>query len=371
MNRRPSKSRADYDDFSQSRTARFTAASPDTHFFEPKKRRPFALRALKAALLVLAAALLGNFAANCFVHVARVSVPVTGLVEEFDGYTLLHISDLKGASFGADQSLVRMALSGESFDAVILTGDMLSARGNAEPLYALISALRALNPSAPIYFIAGDDDPAPFSLSYAAGGSAFAPWVLGAKQRGAQLLSHPVAVERGGQQLWISTYAHLTLDINTMQGQYERQYLDALSGGREIETELYAYHLNSLEHTRAARGQMDADDVFITATHVPPQREDYLAGSLTRQVDLVLSGHYLGGLVRLPLLGAAFIPSQSLPRYGLFPGRGAYYGLDSSQRPCLYASPGLGGGDAHYPAAFFRLFNPPTVTLISLTPSAL
>lgn len=99
-----------------------------------------------------------------------------------EGYTLLHISDLKGASYGANQSRIRFALQKEDFDAVVLTGDMVSSRGNAQPLYTLIEMLHELKPGVPIYMIPGDKDPLPASMSYAASGSPFAPWVLGARR---------------------------------------------------------------------------------------------------------------------------------------------------------------------------------------------
>lgn len=371
MNRRPNKSRSSYDSFSPRHADHFTASSPDTDFFEERQRKPFLKRAMLGVLIALCVLLAVNFLANQFVHVSRVSVPVQGLSEAFDGYTLLHISDLKGARFGPDQMFVRTALANEKYDAVILTGDMVSQMGNTEPLYELLDVLAELNPSVPVYFIAGDDDPVTVSMAYSGSGSPFAPWVLGARQRGAELLSSPVLVEREGQRLWLATASQLNLDLDTMQGQYELQYLSAISSGDENEIEMAAHNLQSLEYTRDARKKMKSDDIFITATHVPPSREELSSVSgLSAQVDLILSGHYLGGLIRLPVLGALFIPSQNLPRYGLLAGS-AYCGLSDETRPLIYTSPGLGSNDDHYPGLFFRLCNPPSVTLVSLTPSAL
>ncbi|MGN0774122.1 MAG: metallophosphoesterase [Candidatus Ventricola sp.] len=320
-------------------------------------------------LLVLAL-LAVNFAVNQFVHVARVTVPVTGLTEEFDGYTLLHISDLKGATFGSDQRLLSFALGSSQFDAVVLTGDMLSLHENAQPLYALIEQLRACAPDAPIYFIAGDDDPPVVSTEYFTGGSPFAPWVLGAQQRGAQLLASPQAVTRGEQTLWLMAGNHLSLDVDTMQGQFELQYLRALDSGDDNEIELATHNLRWLQETRAARQAIASEDAVITLTHTPPASSELTSG-IYRDVDLVLCGHALGGLIRLPFAGPVFIPSLSLPRYGLFPGRNAHYGLTREGKTQLYVSPGLGTENDDYPFFFFRLFNPPTVTLISLTPSSI
>lgn len=374
MNRRPSQSRSGFDSFSPQHTAHFKAAQPGDEFFEPRPRAPLGRRVLVFLLLLLLAALAANLAINQFVQVARVTVPIRKMDSALEGYTLLHISDLKGASYGANQSRIRFALQKEDFDAVVLTGDMVSSRGNAQPLYTLIEMLHELKPGVPIYMIPGDKDPLPASMSYAASGSPFAPWVLGARRRGAQLLSAPVRIERDGHALWLTTSALLSLDMDTMQEQFERQYLDALSGGDENAIELTAYNLQWLTETRDARAQMTDEDVYIALTHVPPADEELegaYAGSLRGRLHLVLCGHYQGGLVRLPFVGALFIPSQNLPFYGILPGKNTYYGLTKKGGTYLYVSPGLGSNDGLYPLPFFRLFNPPTVSLISLTTSSL
>ena len=370
MNRRPQKSRSSFDAFSPGSATRFRASSPDTAFFEKRRRLTAPGMILRAMLCLFALCIAVNFIANFFVHVQRISVPVTGLTEAFDGYTLLHISDLKGASFGGGQSRLTMALGDEKIDAVVLTGDMVSPLGNAQPLYELLDALKADLPGTPIYFISGDSDPEPVSMEYASGGSPFAPWVLGAQQRGASLLSSPQRITRANQSLWLTTTAQMSLDLNTMQLQFEEAYLRALDAGDENEIELATYNLRWLEETRTARSDMTAQDAYIALTHVPPLREE-LTGQAGQQIDLLLCGHYLGGMLRLPLLGPVFIPSHNLPLSGLFPGSGTHAGLSREGKTYIYTSPGLGARDGIYPPFFFRLFNPPTITLVTLTPSSL
>ena len=67
--------------------------------------------------------------------------------------------------------------------------------------------------------------------------------MLGAQQRGAQLLSGPQAITRSEQTLWLTSSIHLTLDVDTMQGQFEQQYLRALPTGDENEIELATFNL--------------------------------------------------------------------------------------------------------------------------------
>lgn len=372
MNRRPSKSRSGYDSFSPRQTAHLRMHTPDADFFVKKRRTPLGLRLMGILLAAVVVLFIGNGIANQFVHVERITVPVKGLDEAFDGFTLLHLSDLKGARFGAEQGRLGFALDGEEYDVVVMTGDMVSPLGNAQPLYALIDCLRGLNQDVPIYYIAGDDDPLPASMTHASGGSPFAPWVLGANQRGAQLLSSPIAIERNGQRIWLAASTQLSLDLDAMQGQYERQYLSALENQDENEIELAAFQLNALEGMRSARATMSEEDIYIALTHVLPGEEDPDAltpASLPNAINLMLGGHYLGGLLRLPGIGPLFIPAKSRLGYGILPGECS--GLTKRGATWLYASPGMGSQDAMYPQWFFRLANPPTVTLITLTPSAL
>lgn len=374
MNRRPSQSRSGYDSFSPQHTAHFRADQPDGDFFDPKPPKSLRRRVLLILLALILAILLINVAVNQFVRVERVTVPIRKMDAAFEGYTLLHISDLKGLLFGKDQQFIRFALRDAQFDAVVMTGDMVSSRGNAQPLYELIEVLRELNPDAPLYMIPGDRDPLPASMSYATGGSPFAPWILGAQQRGAQLLNSPQLIERDGHALWLTTSALLSLDLDTMQEQFERQYLDVLDSQDENEVDLAKYNLQWLSETRAAREAMTEDDVYISLTHVPPSEDELqnaYTGTLSERLHLVLCGHYEGGLIRLPFVGALFIPSQNLPNYGILPGPQTYCGLSKVGKTYLYVSPGLGDNDGIYPPLFFRFCNPPTVSLISLTTSRL
>ena len=122
MNRRPSQSRTGFDSFSPQHTAHFKAAQPGGEFFEPKPRASLGRRLLLALLLMTLIALAVNLAVNQFVRVARVTVPIRRMDPAFEGYTLLQISDLKGATYGSNQALIRFALQNEDFDAVVFTG---------------------------------------------------------------------------------------------------------------------------------------------------------------------------------------------------------------------------------------------------------
>lgn len=274
MNRRPNQSRTGYDSFTPSHAARFTASTPDAHFFEQRKKKSTGMRIFLALLFLLAALLVLNLISNQFVHIEKLEVPVRGLSEIFDGYTILHLSDLKGDSFGRHQQLFALSLKNTHFDTVLITGDMISPDGDAGAFYELLDQLHEINPAAPVYMIAGDSDPTPASLTYAGGGSPFAPWVLGAQQRHAQLLDAPQAIRREGQTLWLTSSTHLNLDLDTMQHRFEEQYAHSRTSGDRYEAELAIHNLKWLEETRAARAEITDPDILITLMHTPPTAEE-------------------------------------------------------------------------------------------------
>ena len=102
MNRRPSQSRSGYDSFSPQHTAHFRADQPDGDFFDPKPPKSLRRRVLLILLALILAILLINVAVNQFVRVERVTVPIRKMDAAFEGYTLLHISDLKGLLYFTD-----------------------------------------------------------------------------------------------------------------------------------------------------------------------------------------------------------------------------------------------------------------------------
>ena len=372
MNRRPSKSRLEYDEFQKSGTIK--AFSPDKHFFESNRHvSPVLVFAIVLFIGIFLCIVL-NLLINCFPAMHEVSVPITGLPTEFDGMRILHISDLKGQRFGTAQSTLRQLLQRHPFDAAVLTGDMVSEHGNASPLYELLDVLHELCPDAPVYLIPGDRDPEPASMDYASSGSPFAPWVLGIRQRHAEWLNAPVVLERDKKRLVLMTLTQGTLDIATLSRRYESLYLDALSDGDENAIELAESNLKAVQELDRVRQSLGSEDILIGLSHTPP-RDTFRANASGKPdsyaYSFILCGHTLGGLFRLPFLGPVFYPSQDMPLYGLFPGSAVPRGLYLQGRTRIYANSGLASSDPMYPFWFPRLFNRPELAILTLSASKL
>ncbi|WP_157698808.1 metallophosphoesterase [Geobacter sp. DSM 9736] len=214
------------------------------------------------------------------VHVPRLS-------PQFRGFTILHLSDLHCKQFGDGQAMLLDLIAGLSFDVVALTGDMVTA-GNVQlrPTLEIIEALR----NRPIYFVSGNHE-----------------WGSGKQEQitrsfekaGAMVLRNEGnRIQRGREQLWLA-------GIEDPVGG-ECRLEDALAGIPE-------------------------NDVRILLSHVP-----YIFPDAARnQVDLVLAGHTHGGQIRLPFLGAPYVPRQ-----GFFPRWS--YGLYRSSSTNMVVTSGLG-----------------------------
>ena len=129
------------------------------------------------------------------------------------------------------------------------------------------------------------------------------------------------------------------------------------------------YRIEAYQRTQQALKEMTANDLQIAVNHVPMETS-YIRESIEwadqekvfnfRNISLLLCGHYCGGQWRLPGGGAIYVPEK-----GWFPSDDGIRGMQRINSLNQYISPGIGASD-DYPMKG-RLFNKPTVTLITFT----
>jgi uncharacterized protein len=193
-------------------------------------------------------------------------------------------------------------------DAVMLTGDYVSRDAAlAEPCAQALGALQA---PAGVYAVLGNHD------HWTDAGEVERAL---AAQSLTVLRNDAVPIERGGARLWIAGVD----DVRQRRADLDR-----------------------------ALRLVPADQAAILLAHEP----DYADLAAQHPIDLQLSGHSHGGQVRLPILGAPFLPylGRKYPR-GL-------YRLGALQ---LYTNRGLG-----VVAPPVRFNCPPEITLLTLRVSA-
>lgn len=238
---------------------------------------------------------------------------------------IVHLSDLHSWEFGdGNQELVGMVTE-QSPDLILMTGDMLDKSDeDAAVACDLIEDLVAV---APVYYGYGNHEKAwerENSASLAADLTEAGATVLDCTYLDMEVQGQPL---RLGGYYGYYRRPHMTLDD---EAAIERE--NAFFGAFE-DTDRYKILLNHIPTAWLDWGLMD----------------DF-------PVDLVLTGHYHGGQVRLPLVGGL-----RAPYVGWFPEytEGIYYG---EQATCVIST-GL-GSSPNIP----RVNNPPQIVVVDLVP---
>lgn len=344
-----------------------------TIFAERKPRRLGWLGYPLFLLLIAAVCVALNFINNGRVRVEQTSVTITSLPKDLEKFRILHISDLHGNEYGPGQSTIATMLKTQRYDAVCITGDVCGPEGDYEAFLKLIDLF-----SVPVYFIAGDEDPEAIVTAAGPDDSPKAAYIREAEAHGAIYLDHPELLTVGKSTLWFCPESMYGLDLDSSRTAYENRRDALVARGADItpdeEAQLRAvrYRLMVLDLTENALEMMGKDDVQIALTHHPLTEETIKTlqqwagenqGDFFRSVDLVLAGHYNAGQVRLPFGGAVRAPASAGGAW--FPGDRLLTGLSTVQGVTQYITPGL-GVSAIYPIRF-RMFNTPTVSIVTLT----
>jgi predicted MPP superfamily phosphohydrolase len=252
-------------------------------------------------------------------QLVSIEVPLARLDESWDGFRIAQLSDFHYDDlFSAVPLRKAVDIVNQQLqpDLVVLTGDFVtsplsvprhrSARGAAKPIEACSELLSKIRASSGILAALGNHDM-----------DTDGNYITAVLQSHAipVLRNRSVSFERGGKRLWFSGVD------------------DVLAGRPDLDL--------------ALRGIPPGEPVILLAHE--PDWADYVA---SRPVDLQLSGHSHGGQVRLPLVGAVYLPKL---------GRKYPWGLRRIGPLTLYTNVGI--GTIRVPV---RLNCPPEITLITL-----
>ena len=331
------------------------------------------------AIILLASGVMLN---NSNLVVSEQSVTVVGLPDDLEGYRFVVLSDMNAKRFGDSQSLLLRTLNGLKYDAIFCVGDMVGKSGNAEPFWEFIEGLR--DPGK-VYFICGDNDPGPY-IKGARGTEGvlsqliLEDWILGAVERGAHYIDAPTAVTVKGAKLWLSPATMLNLEasstLETWKDQTEQEVDGVRSGIDEDYTTLplTTYRTKLAQQLYEAQRSMSASDIHIALAHEPPSdafiytSEDHDPANerFLYSPELIVAGHFCGGVWRIPGIGAFYVPDGTMERDGWFPSQEDVAGLSVVGETQVYITRGLSTSGS-VPLMPFRLFNEPEISVITLT----
>ena len=322
------------------------------------------------------------FLSNSSIQTVEQTVTVVGLPKDLENYRMLVISDLRGERYGDEQSALLRTINNLSYDSVFFLGDMIGKNGDAEPFYELLEGIPS---SKEVYFICGDSDPGPFveqprDITGTLSQIVLEDWILGAIERGAIYVDSPILLKEGSSNIWITPATLLNLEaselLNTCKDQTAQEE-DGVIAGLEADYQtlpMTSYRYRVAQKLYDALPSMSEDDFYLALSHEPPSDSFILSssshtsasGKYLTEPELILSGHYCGGVWRIPLLGAFFVPDSMMARNGWFPSQDDVKGLSRIGETQKFITGGL-SVNSDLPLMPFRMMNQPEISLLTLT----
>jgi uncharacterized protein len=294
---------------------------------------------------------------NSRIVVRRQTVKIAALDPAFDGFTILQVSDLHSAHFGPNQERLVKLFDSLPYDMIAVNGDMVD-RATENPL-PFLEMLDNLKNKKMIFYVTGNVGPA--DLDRQSGKRT--PFGAQIEEHGCILLDRPHMIVRGGAHIWISDDEYTIKRTDKWISHFQAKIKT------ETRVDEVAAMRADLEHEYELKNILEdisPEDVLIGLTHYPltPAMLDNPPADDFPIYDLILSGHYHGGQIRIPFVGAIYLPEPSPDRW--FPLEKIVSGFYQGKFTQQYISRGLGASSS-FPYLNFRLFNPPEITLITLT----
>ena len=234
----------------------------------------------------------------------------------FNGFKVVHISDLHNKLFGKDQRRILKKVENIDPDIIVITGDLIDRKK-----YNLDKAMKFINGAikiAPIYYVSGNHEARSGKYSILQ----------------EQLLKAGVAV----------------LDNEMIKIKKDNDLIDIIgvSDPAFVSDSLFEDSIIELEKT--LENYKENDNFKILLSHRAELFDIYFENNM----DIIFSGHAHGGQIRIPFVGGIIAPDQ-----GFFPkhSQGVYTNQDST----MYVSRGL--GNSLFP---FRIFNRPEIIVVTL-----
>ena len=359
-----------------------SATGPDSLF---RPIRMFGREIRFWPLIVLLAIILltsGVILNNSNLSIVEQPVTIVGLPDDLEGYRVVVMSDMNARRFGDSQSLLLRTLNNLKYDAIFCLGDMVGKSGNAEPFWEFLDGLKRPEK---VYFICGDSDPGPY-INGARGTEGILSeliledWILGAIERGAHFVDAPMNIAVKKANLWISPASMLNLEASSTLEAWQEQTEQEIDGVRSGITSDYThlpvttYRSKLAQQLYDAQRTISATDIHISLAHVPPSdsfiytSEDHQSETerFLKSPELLLAGHYCGGVWRVPMAGALYVPDSTMERGGWFPSQEKVSGLSTVGETQIYITKGL-STNASVPLMPFRLFNAPEISVLTLT----
>ena len=277
---------------------------------------------LLTILLLLSGVLLYGFVSSLFLHVETVSVKA----DVVSPIRIVHLTDLHNAQFGKNNAKLVDKVTAQEPDIIIMSGDMLNEDDPDSDI--VISLVSDLSSVAPVYFGYGNHEKHWETIHE----KNLRPLL---KQAGASVVDNDyVDLEFKGTELRIGGY----------MAYYPVPHMSTDDKAQEALELAFAEDFENTNRLKILINHIPTGWVYWNYVNKYP-------------VDIVFSGHFHGGMIRIPILNQGLYA----PYVGWFPSfsKGVYTG----QKATCILSAGL-GIEHHIP----RFYNPPEIMVVDLTP---
>ncbi len=251
------------------------------------------------------------------IHTRMVTVMSDRIPVAFDGYSIAFLSDLHGHFFGKKQERLIKAVKDLSPDIVVMAGDWVREEYTGKDKRAIDALVHGLAPGLPFYGSMGNHE------------------VFMRHRRdltktleesgGAMLIDESVLLKRAGSDS--------VLKLTGLDTCYKLiGPSDPPEAGKRTRDAVMSEYQRALETFRDPAGSGHDDVYTIVLGHRPEILDIYAQ----LKMDLVLSGHAHGGLMRLGKNRRLLAPDQ-----GLFPK--LTHGVHQKENTTMIINEGLGG----------------------------
>lgn len=247
---------------------------------------------------------------NTKIGVTNITVTSENIPDEFNGFKIVHISDLHNAEFGDGQKDLIDKIEAQDADIIVITGDMIDSRRT--DVDKAVELITGLGNKIPVYYVTGNHESR----------------VREYNELESKLIENGVTV----------------LKNESVKIEKDSSFINVIG----VDDPSFGMSANDIFHTVS---ELKTDGYDVLLSHRPELFETYCESG----AELVLCGHAHGGQVRIPFIGGIVAPNQ-----GLFPEYTA--GSYKSGSTEMIVSRGL--GNSIIP---LRVNNPPELVVITLS----
>lgn len=276
------------------------------------------LKNLMIVLIVLISFGVFLFIQNNIISITRIKLSSDKLSKDFNGYRIVHLSDLHNKLFGKNQKDLLKRIKAEKPNIIVFTGDLID-RNRYDKMPAVV-LMKGLVKIAPVFYVNGNHEQSISEYEFLEKDLIN----LGVRV----LRNRAITVKKGTVEVNILGID----DPSFISGQYTEN--------ERINAEL-RFALRDIKNQKGYK---------ILLSHRPEMFQIYRDNN----IDLTFSGHAHGGQIRIPFVGGVIAPNQ-----GIFPKYTS--GIYTSGSSNLIVSRGL--GNSLFPQ---RIFNRPEIIVLTL-----